>query len=134
MPISSAGLLEIELRLARNRKPVVKESFTTDACDDESELHGQIKEWLKLKGWIGFHGSMAHRSHRTIGEPDWVILADGGQMFLIECKTKKGKLTVEQAGIQAWCEKLGHRYHVVRSFQEFLGAVTSRCVESAKAP
>ena len=46
-----------------------------------------------------------------------------GRVFLIECKTAKGKLTPEQAGMKAWAEKLGHKPEVVRSFEEFLEIV-----------
>lgn len=63
---------------------------------------------------------MAHSTFRTPGEPDFVILAEGGRALLIECKTRKGKLSPEQRAIVAWANKLGHTVHVVRSFGEFI--------------
>jgi Holliday junction resolvase len=86
----------------------------------EAELHRQIAEEIKRRGWLAFHGSMAHSTFRTPGEPDFVILADGGKVILVECKSRTGKLSVDQQAIAAWAEKLGHKVHVVRSMQEFL--------------
>jgi len=98
--------------------PVVTECV--DAVAVESDLHDQISAYCKSKGWIAFHGSMAHKAMRTLGEPDFTILADNGRVFLIECKTKTGKLSPEQLGLQLMAERLGHTIHVVRSFAEFL--------------
>lgn len=86
----------------------------------ESNLHFDILKECKLRGWLVFHGSMAHRTYRTPGEPDFMILADRGRLLMIECKTKDGKLSQDQQGIKAWAEKLGHAVHVVRSKQQFL--------------
>lgn len=88
-------------------------------ADDESELHEAILAECNRRGWIPFHGSMAHRAMRTKGEPDFVILADGGATILVEAKTRTGKLSTEQLGIQAWAKKLDHTIHVVRSIEEF---------------
>lgn len=95
----------------------------TGGVSDESELHREIIAECKRRGWICFHGSMAHKTFRTAGEPDFQIFADGGRTFLIECKTATGKLTTEQQGIIAWAKKLEHTIHVVRSFEEFLYAI-----------
>jgi hypothetical protein len=91
-----------------------------DAVDDESALHADILRECKARGWLCLHGSMAHRTRRTPGEPDFVILADNGRVYLLEAKTRTGKLSVEQLGVMAWAKKLKHEMHVVRSFSEFL--------------
>lgn len=91
----------------------------SDGVDDESALHRAILDECGRRGWIVFHGSMAHRTYRTPGEPDFVILADGGATILVECKSKRGKLSVEQSAVIAWAKKLDHTIHVVRSFAEF---------------
>jgi hypothetical protein len=85
----------------------------------ESELHQQILDECKRLGWLAFHGSMAHSTFRTKGEPDFVILGDSGRVLLVECKTAKGKLSPDQLAIKAWANRLGHEIHVVRSLQEF---------------
>ena len=86
----------------------------------EAQLHGQIFEECRQRGWIALHGSMAERTCRTLGEPDFVILTDGGRVLFVECKTRNSKLSVEQAALKHQAERLGHTVHVVRSFQEFL--------------
>lgn len=87
--------------------------------EDESLLHNQIICECKRRGWIYFHGSMAVATARTESEPDFQILAEGGRYFLIECKSKTGKLTSGQLGMKAWASKLSHTIHVIRSMEEF---------------
>jgi hypothetical protein len=91
--------------------------------EDESDLHRDILADCKARGWIVLHGSMAHASRRTIGEPDFVILADRGRVFLIEAKSKSGKLKPEQLALKVWAETLGHTPHVVRSMEEYRKAI-----------
>lgn len=91
----------------------------SDAVEDESDLHSQIIDFCRARGWIYFHGSMAHRAMRTVGEPDFTILASGGRTFFVECKAKNGKLSPQQQAMIAWAEKLGHKVHVVYSIGQF---------------
>lgn len=97
-----------------------KQEQAHEGCDDEAFLHRQVTEHCRAKGWLAFHGSMAHKTFRTPGEPDYVILLPQSKTLLIECKTRVGKLSIDQLGIQAWAEKLGHCVHVVRSYEDFL--------------
>lgn len=89
--------------------------------DDESELHADIREYCKRRGWIALTGSMAHRAMRTIGEFDFTVIADQGRVFFVEAKTAKGKLTPEQDGLHMIAKILGHekRVSVVRSMDDF---------------
>jgi hypothetical protein len=89
----------------------------------ESNLHSGIIAHCKSRGWIYFHGSMAHRTHRSVGEPDFIILADAGRVFFIEAKSKTGKLSPEQQGLIVWAKKLSHNVFVVRSMEEFMEIV-----------
>ena len=57
------------------------------------------------------------------GAPDFVIFADAGRVFAVECKTRTGKQTPEQIGFQMMIERNGHRYQLVRSMAEFLNLV-----------
>lgn len=86
----------------------------------EREIHEQIAEECRRRGWIFFHGSMAHKTHRTVGEPDFLVMANNGRFFAIEAKTSTGKLSPEQQSLRAWAEKLGHKVHLVRSLQDFI--------------
>ena len=86
----------------------------------EASLHEEIFDECRRRGWIALHGSMAERTHRTQGEPDFVILADRGRVLFVECKSRTGKLSPAQAALKFHAEKLGHTVHVVRSLRESL--------------
>ena len=72
---------------------------TGSGVSHEAELHEQIFDECRSRGWIALHGSMAERTCRTLGEPDFVILADGGRVLFVECKTRTGKLSPAQAAL-----------------------------------
>ena len=91
-----------------------------DAVARESDLHEAVFDECRRRCWIALHGSMAERTCRTLGEPDFVILADGGRVLLVECKSRTGKLSPAQFALKHHAEKLGHTVHVVRSLEEFL--------------
>jgi len=96
-------------------------SLTTQGvAEREAELHEKIFDECRRRGWIALHGSMAERTCRTLGEPDFVILADGGRVLFVECKSRSGKLSPAQTALKHHAEKLGHTVHVVRSMEEFL--------------
>lgn len=116
-------MTSIELANYNAKRMTPSERLFKEAAQEvtaESRLHQQILTECKGRGWLAFHGSMAHATYRTQGEPDFIILADLGRVFFIEAKSKTGKLTSEQLGVCAWAEKLGHKVSVVRSFGEFL--------------
>jgi hypothetical protein len=96
------------------------QELARDAVEDESDLHADILKECRRRGWLPFHGSMAHSTFRTPGEPDFVLLCHGRRVLLVECKTKTGKLTPDQQGVKAWAESLGFEYHIVWSFPQFL--------------
>src|SRR5512146_2355709 len=72
---------------------------SVDAVEHEGDLHNQILDECRRRGWIAFHGSMAKATARTLGEPDFTILADGGRKFFVECKSKTGKLSLYQIAL-----------------------------------
>lgn len=111
-------------QLALPGKPGVL--IASDAVEEESALHEDIRKLCALKGWLPLHGSMAHKTYRTPGEWDFVILAEWPRLFLIECKDREGKVTKEQAAISAWAAKLGWKPTVCRSMTEVLAYVETR--------
>ena len=108
--------------LARSQHREKADASGAVPVEEESTLHDQILDECKKRGWLAFHGSMAHRTFRTPGEPDFIILANG-RIFFVECKTRAGKLSIAQSAMIAHAAKLGHTIHVVRSFREFLEIV-----------
>lgn len=119
MSFSYADFIAMQSRV-KKREP---EPPPSRGASRESDLHDSIIGFCKSKGWVYFHGSMAHRAMRTLGEPDFTILADRGRVFFIEAKTKTGKLSIEQQGLHMMMRKLGHDVHVVRSFEQFLEVI-----------
>jgi VRR-NUC domain len=87
---------------------------------EESGIHDDIADYCKSRGWLAFHGSMAHRARRTLGEPDFVIARHDGVTLYVEVKTKTGKLSPEQQAIGHALTALGQRWAVVRSLEEFV--------------
>lgn len=100
--------------------------ITVGSDQSEEDLHNEILSECKNRGWIALHGSMAHRTFRTEGEPDFVILADNGQVFFVEAKTKIGKLSMQQQGLIRWAALLGHQICIARSIEEFRAIVTPK--------
>ncbi len=91
---------------------------TKDSQAPEKALHAQIRDFCRARKWLYFTGSMAHRSRRTLGEPDFTILAPGKVLF-IECKTATGQLSDDQKQVQREADRLGHCIHIVRSLDDF---------------
>ena len=90
-----------------------------DGPEMESELHRQIADSCHRRGWKPFHGSMSHRSRRTLGEPDFIVMASNGRVLFIECKVKNRKRSPAQIGVQMIAEINGHTVHLVRALKEF---------------
>ena len=117
MPVSHSEFLAMQERCARGQRKSTPP--ITGGESKESNLHEKIIEECKRNGWIYLHGSMAHRSMRTLGETDFHCLLPRGVILHIECKTASGKLSPEQLAMKVFMEHLGHSYHIVRSFIEF---------------
>lgn len=108
----------------RRTRARVKTADAIDAAnapgvEEEVTLHHEILDYCRRHRHACFHGSMASRTHRTPGEPDFCVVAHG-QILLVECKTRTGKLSEEQMAVAKLVEMNGHRVHVVRHFREFL--------------
>ncbi len=96
--------------------------FDAIADGEEDQLHAEIIKFCQREGWLYFHGSMAHKAMRNPGEPDFHIytnLSTPPRVLMVECKTKNGKLSTEQLGVQLMAKILHQEYHVVRSMAEF---------------
>lgn len=87
---------------------------------EENDLHDRIIGYCNRRGWIPLHGSTAHRTKRMPGEPDFEIIADGGRVFFVECKSKSGTLSEAQEIFIARAAALGTKVHVIRSLAEFI--------------
>ena len=128
MRISQSDYVAILAR--QGKQPETAKSGT----DREAEVHAQIIKECMKRGWPFIHNRMDRMSTSTIGAPDFVILGVysscgmqstcSPQVYFIECKTRTGKLSVEQLGFQRMSERIGHKIHVVRSFEDFLKVIS----------
>ena len=108
---------------ARIHKPTVQENLTVEGVDREGDLHDAIEGWLKSHGWYYVHSRMDRPTTTALGVPDFIAAAPCGLTFWIEAKRKGKKPTPEQLGVGMILEKLGHRYGLVHSMDEFLAVV-----------
>jgi hypothetical protein len=86
----------------------------------EERLRAQVIEYCRQKEWLVFSGTTAHRTGRTVGEPDLTIAADHGVVYFVELKSSTGKLRPEQSAAACWLQRLGHAWMLIRSLQEFI--------------
>jgi hypothetical protein len=106
------------------KKPDARSKEEEVPAGAEAALHDKIIEHCRDRGWVYFHGSTARATHRTLGEPDFVVFLPDGRVLLVECKTRTGKLSTEQLALHAALGRLGHCVHVVRSLREFIQLAT----------
>ncbi len=123
MTISRQQYAEMLSRGQRNWKRDHPQSACPDAVEHESDLHTQIEDELKRRGWYYVHSRMDKPSTVAVGVPDFCIAADGGRAFFIEAKGRRTKVTPKQAGALLMLGNLGHKAALVRSFTEFLEVV-----------
>lgn len=97
-----------------------KPARSAEPVERESDLHQEILDECRSRGWIALHGSMADPTRRTIGEPDFTIIASNGRVLFVECKSRTGKYRTEQRALHLLASTLGHTVHVVRSVAEFV--------------
>jgi hypothetical protein len=89
----------------------------------EVELHGKIAAECRRRVWQFVYHDPTRPTTCAAGVCDFIIYADGGRMFHVECKSSTGKLSEAQLIFIAWLKRLGHTVHVVDSFAGFLEVV-----------
>ena len=89
----------------------------------ERDLHDQIIAHCRDNGWYYVHSRMDQRTTIKVGCPDFIIALPHGKVLWIECKTKTGKLSEQQAGAIYALNALDHDVYVIRSMTEFLAVL-----------
>jgi hypothetical protein len=87
LPIPNKTMIRLNPHLFGSQRPPAGRQ---EGVEREADLHEEIFDECRRRGWIALHGSMAERTCRTLGEPDFVILADGGRVLFVECKSGAG--------------------------------------------
>lgn len=118
MPISSFQFAEMLSRTNRRAEPA-----STEGVEKESDLHDQIQQFCRDRGWVCIHSRMDRAATNQVGTPDFILGADDGRVFWIECKRKNAKCSPAQNAMLAWLLKNGQKACVVRSMAEFREAI-----------
>lgn len=119
--MSSISQSDYLAMLARTQRRPVQGQLGT--IRQEADLHGQIIEYCRGRGWMALHSRMDKPTGRLMGEPDFIVFAEFPKLYLVECKRPGGKLSPVQQQTLAWLTKLGWANHVVISYEEFLAIV-----------
>lgn len=106
---------------AYNRKATSRiiESQRNTPVESEPDLHDDILDFCRERGWIAVHSRMDRKTTQAVGIADFIIAAAQGRVFWIEVKSKSGKLSVAQKGFAMQLDKLGHECFLVRSMDDF---------------
>jgi hypothetical protein len=123
MPISEANYLAMKARLEKGK--TLCQVFAAEESGLEKKLHERILEFCKENRWLFIHSRMDAPATVALGVPDFILLAPQGRVFLIECKTLTGKLSIAQMAFGIMAEQLGHRVHLIRSYTQFLELIKS---------
>lgn len=86
--------------------------------EEIEKLHGPILKWLKDNKVPHYHARPDQESGLTKGAPDFAVFLRQ-KTILIECKTVKGKLSVDQNAWKMMAEKEGFTVHIVTSMDAF---------------
>jgi hypothetical protein len=124
-------MTQAELNAYEARQRQHANGLATDtAVEKEADLHNEILAECRRRGWIAFYSRMDRATSRVVGEPDFLVLADGGKLLMIEAKSRTGKLSTEQLALRAWANRLGHKVFEVRSLAQFLEVISLTFAES----
>ena len=78
----------------------------------EKEWSKVVTNYATLNGWSWWHNPDSRRVNS--GLPDLMFLVPGGDMFWVELKTEKGRLTNRQKEVLEDLEAAGNETHVWR--------------------
>lgn len=92
--------------------------------DRESDLHDQIMDYCRGRGWLAVHSRMDKRTTQQKGVSDFIIITPV-RVFFVECKRVGQKLTPDQLAFAAQIKKLGWPHAVVHNMAEFVQAITA---------
>lgn len=86
----------------------------------EEEVHDQIEQHLRSRGYYYVHARMDRRTTTAEGTPDFIIALPNGTTLWVEVKVRPNKPSIEQLGAIAHLQKLKHWAKIVWSFEEYL--------------
>lgn len=124
----SARFTQAEVDAYRARRAMESGAFVGSATEapggcpggEEKALQDRIEKECRDQGWACVRSRMDKRTTLAPGTPDFIIALPRGITLWVECKTAKGRMTEDQVAWAIKLDRLGHKWEVVRSFNEFL--------------
>jgi hypothetical protein len=108
--------------------PLLSHSREISSKDDsqpdqgkEIDLQSKIERFCRGHGFYFFHDRS--RECNAKGFPDLVIALKAGRVIWLELKSAKGRLRPDQKQVRMMLLALGHEWHEVRSYRQFLRIV-----------
>lgn len=137
MPITPSQFQEMVDRVKRNqgrdnqipdesREAIDKAMPGYLAEQRETDLHKRIIWWCDSQfPFVPYiHARTDKRSTIAVGCPDFCVLYKS-QCLLIECKSRTGKMSIEQLAWMRRVNEQGFAVHTVRDFKYFLKLIES---------
>lgn len=131
MSINSVQFAQMLARVEQNsgRVPV-----SDDPVAKESDLHQDIIDLCRRRGWFYVRSRMDRRTTQAIGVPDFIIAADDGKTIWIECKAKGNKASNEQLATITFLKAKGHVAAVCYSMADVMELVSKTLARLPAAP
>lgn len=105
MSINSIQFAQMLARVEQNSRRM---ALSDEPVTKESDLHQDIIDLCKRRGWFYVRSRMDRRTTQAIGVPDFIVAADGGKTIWIECKAKGNKPSSEQLATITFLKAKGH--------------------------
>jgi len=86
----------------------------------ETELKGQIKDYLNIRGIFSFPITQGLGSYR--GAPDRVMHFHN-EVHYLEIKKPTGKMSPYQLAFQEQCIQDGVKYHIIKSLEDLMEVI-----------
>lgn len=116
MTISNFQFQQMLERTTRARG-LIKEP--EQAVEREKDLHDDIKDECRRRGWIPIFSRMDRKTSNPVGTPDFIIATHDGRTLYCECKSRTGKLSAAQRATIAWLLKNKQIVAVIGSMRDF---------------
>lgn len=131
MTISRTEFEMMQMRVEAGKRVKSPKVEIVDAFEGlESELHDKIAEDLRARRWYFVRSRMDKRTTQKKGVPDFIVAGISHSNYdnepvthWIEVKRKGEKLSTDQNIAKHCLLALGHRWHCVYSFNDYLRAI-----------
>jgi hypothetical protein len=84
----------------------------------EKDLQAKAEKLCRERGYHFFHDRS--RGANVPGQTDLVIALPKGRTVWVELKSKHGRLSADQKRVRMMLSALGHEWHDVRSYSQFV--------------